>query len=174
MVRRQLGLSLVELLVACGLLAILSGMALPGAARLLADAEAERTLHRVRAALAHARLLAVTQREATVLCPLREDGRCGGDWSDGFAVFGDSARSARLGEHERPLRAFGASDARVVLRAFRTRRYFRFLPNGQTDWQNGRFVICPARPDVPVRSLVVNVQGRARIERPREGDPACG
>ncbi|MEE4299802.1 MAG: GspH/FimT family protein [Pseudomonadales bacterium] len=171
--RNQAGLSLVELVVACALLALLATLALPGAARLLAEAEAERTLHRVNAALAYARYLAVTEDRAVVLCPLRPDGECGGRWSDGFAVFPDPEREARLSPGSIPLRVFEGSGVRVVLRAFRTTRYFRFLRNGQTDWQNGRFVVCPDRPAVPARSLVVNVQGRARIERPATHHPAC-
>lgn len=174
MAHRHTGFSTLELLIACALAATLSALALPGAARLLAEAEAERTLHRVNAALAYARYLAVTQRSAIVLCPLPADGRCNGEWTEGFAVFRDPQRRAALSEGERPLRVFAGSDARVVLRAFRTRRYFRFLPNGQTDWQNGRFVVCPDRPAVPARSLVVNVQGRTRIERPQDAHPACG
>ena len=171
--RRQAGISLIEVMLGCALCALLAGLALPGAARLLAQAEAERTLHRVHAALAYARYLAVTEHSAVVLCPLRHDGRCGGDWSEGFAVLRDPRRSAALAAGEAPLRVFGASRARVVLRAFRTRRYFRFLPNGQTDWQNGRFVVCPERPAVAARSLVVNVQGRVRMEHPQAHHPAC-
>lgn len=163
MAHRAHGLSFVELLVTCALLALLSQLALPGAARLLAQAEAERTVHRIQAALAYARLLAVTEGEAVVLCPLRADGHCGGDWSEGFALLRDPERSARLAPGERPVRIFGGSDARVHLRAFRTRRYFRFLPNGQTDWQNGRFLVCPTHRDLPVRGVVLNVQGRARL-----------
>lgn len=171
--RRQTGLSLVEVVIASTLLALLTTFAMPGATRLLAEAEAERTLHRIHAALAYARYLAVTEQRAIVLCPLREDGRCGGTWSEGFAVFRDPQREARLTTGESPLRVFEGSRARVVLRAFRTSRYFRFLPNGQTDWQNGRFVVCPDRSAVPARSLVVNVQGRARVERPGAHQPAC-
>lgn len=174
MVSRQHGVTLVELLATTTLLATLSAMALPAMSRLLAEAGAERTLHRVNGALSYARYVAVTERTAVVLCPLDEAARCDGDWSRGFAVFRDPQRSARLPPDEGPLRVFPGSAARLLLRAFRTRRYFRFLPNGQTDWQNGRFVVCPDRTGVRARALVVNVQGRTRIERLGGPHPACG
>ena len=171
MARPQAGLSVLELLVVCAIAALLAGLTLPGATRWLAEASAERTLHRLHAALARSRHLAVVEGLPVVLCPLDEEGRCDGAWSEGYAIFRDPERRARLPPGAAPVRVFRGSEERVVLRAFRSRRYFRFLANGQTDWQNGRFVVCPRAPDVAPRSLVV--QGRTRSWRPPEGDPAC-
>jgi type IV fimbrial biogenesis protein FimT len=167
------GITLPELLCACAITAVLGGLALPGASRWLADASAERTFHRLTAALALARTLAVTERRPVVLCPLDVRGVCDGDWSRGFALFVDSGRQARLAPEQQPLRVFAGSDERVLLRAFGTRRYFRFLPNGQTDWQNGRFVVCPRSAGASVRVLVVNVQGRARRAHASPRDQVC-
>lgn len=174
MTRATRGITLPELLCACAITAVLGGLAVPGATRWLADASAERTFHRLTAGLALARTLAVTERAPVVVCPLDARGVCDGDWTRGFAVFTDRERRARLEPGRRPFRVFGASEERVVLRAFGTRRYFRFLPNGQTDWQNGRFLVCPRVKGPAVRVLVVNVQGRARRARHGGATRDCG
>jgi type IV fimbrial biogenesis protein FimT len=170
---RRRGLTIVELLVVTAVLALFANLALPGAARLLADASAERTAQRLTAGLAYARLVAVTGGAPVTVCPLDGNGRCDGAWSEGFAVFPDPDRVARLAAGAAPLRVFPASEEQVILRAFRTSRYFRFLPNGQTAWQNGRFTICPRREDVQVRTLVVNVQGRVRRTLPDRSASHC-
>ncbi|MDZ7824817.1 MAG: GspH/FimT family protein [Gammaproteobacteria bacterium] len=113
---------------------------------------------------------------ATTICPLNGNDRCDGDWSRGWTVFRDPEHDGRPSGPEAVLRRFEgvADEARLHLRAFGTTRYFRMLPNGQTDWQNGRFVYCPPPGrELRVRALVINVQGRARIRPPRNTDPAC-
>jgi prepilin-type N-terminal cleavage/methylation domain-containing protein len=170
----QAGVTLTEMLVGCAIVALL--MASAGSfTRLLADMEAERDIHRLQAALAHARSAAVTGGVPVTLCPLPAAGsRCDGDWSRGFSVFADQHEKGERDPSEAVLRVYAgtAAPASLELRAFGNRRYFRFLANGQTDWQNGRFVRCPSRPDVAARVLVINVQGRVRLERPRVGDLA--
>jgi Tfp pilus assembly protein FimT len=168
---RQRGASLTEALVACALCAILLGAVLPGAGRLLDEAARERTAQRIHAALALGRTLAVYRAVPVTVCPPDEAGRCSGDWNRPMAVFEDPQRTARVTDGvERWFEA--TSDARIVLRAFRSRRYMRFLPNGQTDWQNGRFVVCPVRGALAPVSLVLNVQGRVRRAAPDPDDRA--
>jgi type IV fimbrial biogenesis protein FimT len=173
---RRAGFGLIEMLVALTIAGILIGWAVPGFSRLLQDLEGERRIHALRAAVQLARTEAVYRGVPTTICPLDRNGRCDGEWSRGWTVFRDPERSSRLAGAEAVIRRFEgvAEAARLHLRAFGTTRYFRMLPNGQTDWQNGRFVYCPppARK-LRVRALVINVQGRARIRPPRKADPAC-
>lgn len=169
---RQTGLTIIELLIGCAIAALLVAST-SSFTRLLAELEAERDIHRLRAALAYARSAAITGGAPVTLCPLDTgESRCDGDWSRGFSVFTDAEDKGERGPTEPLLRIFEGTAApnRLVLRAFRTQRYFRFLANGQTDWQNGRFVRCPGRPDIAALVLVINVQGRVRLERPETGD----
>ena len=173
---RQAGFSLIELLVTLTIAGILLGWAVPGFNRLLQDLEGERRIHALRAAVQLARTEAVYRGVPTTICPLNGNARCDGDWSRGWTVFRDPERNSRPFGQEAVLRRFEgvAEGARLHLRAFGTTRYFRMLPNGQTDWQNGRFVYCPPPGDeLKVRALVINVQGRARIRPPQSTDPAC-
>lgn len=165
------GATLIEACVACALCGILALAAFPAAKRLFDEAARESATQQIHAALALGRTLAVYRGVPVTLCPPGDDGRCSGDWDRRMAIFEDPTRSARVdGPVERWFEA--TPETRVVLRAFRTRRYMRFLPNGQTDWQNGRFVVCPLRADLEPVSLVLNMQGRVRRTPPSADDRA--
>ncbi|MEE4380547.1 MAG: GspH/FimT family pseudopilin [Pseudomonadales bacterium] len=162
------GWTLAELLVTLAVAALLGAVAVPGMTGLLERTRAETTLTRVQAAVQFTRTAAVTSGSAAVLCPVGADGRCGGDWSEGFTVFLDRDRDARRDEDEPLLRRFPGVEpgARLQFRAFRTGRFLRMRPNGQTDWQNGRLLYCPpADSAAEPAEVVINVQGRARAVR---------
>lgn len=171
----QRGLTLVELLAALALLALLTYFGVPGMARLLDETRSTTAIHAVRGAVTLARSAAATHNQPAILCPLGADGRCHGDWSQGFAVFLDRQGNAELDAEGQVLRRFAPvpQGASLRFRAFGTTRYLRMLPNGQTAWQNGRFEYCPPPSSTALpRVLVVNVQGRGRVLRPEDIDPA--
>lgn len=162
------GWTLAEGLVTLAVAALLGAVAVPGMTGLLERARAETTLTRLQAAVQFTRTAAVTSGTAAVLCPLANDGRCDGEWSRGFAVFLDGDRNARRDDGEALLRRFRGAErgARLQFRAFRTGRFLRMRPNGQTDWQNGRLLYCPPEDSAAEPAeLVINVQGRARAVR---------
>ncbi len=171
----QRGITLIELLATLAILALLASFALPGAQRLMDEVRAETAIHSVRAGITFARAVAATRNEPTLLCPLGADDRCHGDWSEGFAVFVDRLGVAERHPDEPVLRTFAPMPRGATLRfrAFRTGRYLRMLPNGQTAWQNGRFEYCAPEGSAALpRVLVINIQGRGRIMRPEDIDPA--
>ena len=166
------GFTLIEALVVVVIIGLLLSVAAPSVQRLIAELGVERSQHRIAAGLALARTLAIMRQAPVTICHLDADGRCDGAWSEGYSVFVDPLPKGTLGD-ERIERHFAATDEQLELRAFRTRRYMRFLANGQTDWQNGRFIVCARLADVPARTLVLNVQGRVRLGRLKRDEAAC-
>ena len=166
------GFTLIEALVVILVMSMLFWIAAPGFQRLIAELGVERSQHRIAAGLALARTLAITRRTPMTICHLDREGRCDGAWSDGYSIFADPLPKGRLGDQSVE-RHFTATHEQLELRAFRTRRYLRFLANGQTDWQNGRFIVCARRPDVPARTLVLNVQGRVRLGHLKRDEATC-
>jgi type IV fimbrial biogenesis protein FimT len=162
----QGGFTLIELIATLSVLAVLSAVALPQLSRLHWSIRAETDVQRLHSALAHARYLAATTGRPVTLCPTDPNGRCNGDWQGSIQVFVDDFPKGHRDPHDDLLREYHGphKGSRLRFRAFRTSRYLRFLPNGQTDWQNGRFRYCPP-PNVGrgPTELVVNVQGRTRI-----------
>ena len=171
---RSAGLTLVELMVAMALVALLGTLAVPPLAAFLERQQADVAIRRVAAAVHASRAFAVTLGEPVLLCPGRPADGCRGHWRDGMLIARDA--EVRPGEALAPetaLRVFAAlpTGGRLDWRAFRSRGYLRMLPNGQTDWQNGRFTYCPpSREPAHIRELVINVQGRARLVHDTDGD----
>ncbi len=163
----QRGLSLIELLIALALSAVLLRLAIPGFQDLLASQRATAASNAITATVALARTSAIVYRLPVVICP-NDLGRCGGrsHWALGGLVFADRNRN-RQRDVEEPL--FGTlpafeSGARVVWRSFRNRNYLLFLPQGLTDWQNGHFQYCPQGNDPRhARQIIINAQGRTRV-----------
>lgn len=163
----QRGLSLIELLIALVLSAMLLRLAIPGFQDLLASQRATSASNAITATIALARTSAIVYRLPVVVCP-NDLGHCGGrsHWAQGALVFADR-NGNRQREDDEPL--YGVlpafeSGARVVWRSFRNRNYLLFLPEGLTDWQNGHFQYCPSG-DNPrhARQIIINAQGRTRL-----------
>ena len=169
-VRTSSGLSLIELMIALGVAALLASLASPGFARFIAGQRATATMNDFAAAIAIARSTAIIRRSHVVLCPGTE--RCGrrNSWQDGALVFADDNRNGRRDADERLItRVPGFEHGSVRWRSFRNRTAIRFTPRGLTDWQNGHFVYCPANGDArAARMLIVNVAGRVRVARDKD------
>lgn len=162
---RERGFTLIELLAGLAITAVLLFAGASGMLRLVHEVRAEADIRSVAAAVQFARATAVTSGVTTTICPIDSQGRCHGNWSQGFVVFQDPERSAILPAGSSVIRRFevNGADSRLTFRAFGSNRFLRFLPNGQTAWQNGRFEYCPEDARVRPRVLVINVQGRARM-----------
>lgn len=172
--RGQWGLTLPELLAVLATVALLGGFAFEGGQQLLSRTHAASDLHRLTAAIQLARASAVTFGEPITICAQDAGGRCNGNWSGALSVFRDPRRAARMAAGDQLLQRFEPihPDAALDFRAFGARRYLRLLPNGQTDWQNGRFEYCPPRSSEQGGSvLVINVQGRLRSLSADQLDP---
>jgi prepilin-type N-terminal cleavage/methylation domain-containing protein len=166
----QQGFTLTELVTTLSVAAILSTVAFPAFSRLQGQIRAETDVQRLQTALAHARYLAAMTGKPITICPLDAAERCDGDWQEDLQIFVDVLPKGRRDPQEELLYEYSgpSAGARLRFRAFRNSRYLRFLPNGQTDWQNGRFVYCPPRSVTRgPTDLVVNVQGRIRVDTRR-------
>ncbi len=184
----QRGLSIVELLVAITIAAILLGAAVPSMRMLVAESQLDATMRRLHASIQLTRTAAVQFRRIATLCP--QGGRldaarrhCGADWSAGYHVFVDRNGDAMLDTDIDTLLLVEPPDDAVRLswRAFRRRAALQFRADGATHLSNGTFTLCSARVASDsldhvhggVRRLVINVGGRTRTERNGEHAALC-
>ena len=168
------GFSLVELLSAVAVAAILLGLALPGFQETLRRQRAASAANLLVAQLTQARNTAISQRKPVTVCPSLGDGRCRSDpdWSAGWLTYHDPLRSDQprsradiLRETHEPVHG----SVRVLASAGRPR--VRYQPDGRSAGSNATLRIC-TRADLHGEVIVNNV-GRVRSRRQPSGT-ACG
>ena len=174
------GLSLVEVLVALAVAAVLLGFAVPSLRKLLEQERSTAAINAVIGTVHLARSSAIELHARVIVCPLAAPqgtgpARCGGhaDWPHGWLTFVDRDRNATFGGLDVGVRESQslATGARLSWRSFRNRPYLAFEPSGLTEWQNGSFLYCPASADPhDARQVVLNPQGRLRQLTDRDGD----
>lgn len=159
----QRGLTLIELLTAIALMAILLGWAVPGFQTLNARQQVATEVMRLKTALALARNTAITRRAPVMVCPAAGDAnQCNGDLSDWtlplLVVLSPNTPEAQV------LRRLPAS--RVPSLSYRQDRAVRYTALGRASGHNGTFRIC-GRHDTGSQVIVSNF-GRVRVNAQRD------
>lgn len=182
------GFTLVELLVAVAVLAILLGTGVPSFVEMVRDSRIGGDANALARALHLARSEAVKRAEFVTVCPRGGSGGCGGagDWSDGWIAFVDPtadgedgvasldaddevlARGDPIG-HGNSLLVYGvrgSGDAPIDPAS-----YLRFHPPGETEWSEGNragsLLLCDGeRGASAARVINVRLSGDVRRGRP--------
>jgi type IV fimbrial biogenesis protein FimT len=168
------GFTMIELLSALVILAILLATAGPAFSRYLAETRARSAMAHMQTLFAYARSEAVQSGEKMTLCALDPDGRCSRDWGAAHAVtvFRDDNGNRRLDGAE-PLKRsvrWPLKNGRLFWRASLAATHLTFDSGGAT-WQNGTLVYCPGNRDARhARALVISQTGRSYLTRDRDGD----
>lgn len=166
---RQYGVTLIEMLLAIGILAILAGTAAPALGGLIARNAATVGDNAVVAALQHARERAVRSGAHVIVCPSRDGKACATDphWEHGWLLAWDRDRDGTPDPGAVPI-AVGQALPRgtVVLgSAGRTRLVFR--GDGSAAGSNVSLTVCHrGAPAESARSVVMANSGRIRQGRP--------
>lgn len=171
--RSSAGLTLLELLVALAIAAVLVGLSVPGWSELVGRKRGDLVIRRLNQAIELARISAVSYGEMVTLCRSRDGTVCGGAWHEGVVVFRDPNGDRRLAQDQQPIHYldFGGSQGMIFWRAFGNRQYLQFTPLGFTRNQNGNFTYCPDSGDLrQARQLIVNRAGRTRRAIDSNGD----
>lgn len=167
------GLTLVELLVALTLSAILLGLAAPGFGDLIQRHQGEVIREQLAQAIELARVNAIRSASLVTLCRSDDGLGCGGNWADGVLVFVDEDNDREVDSGKQALRYFDfeADQGRLYWRSFGNRQYLQMTPLGFTKNQNGTFTFCPDSGDLSLAwMLILNRPGRARIAVDSDGD----
>ena len=164
---REHGFSLIELMIALAVLAILIGMAGPSFARLAGSTRAGNAMSHLTVAFATARIEAVRRGRPVTVCPTDAPNRCRTDgiWDGGWIVFDDAQRTAQPADESAVLQRFDALPSGLALQATQGRPYVRFQPSGWSAGSNVSVRLCDRAARQLVGAVVVNNAGRARTER---------
>jgi type IV fimbrial biogenesis protein FimT len=168
------GFTLVELLVAMALLAVLATLAAPGLGEYLRNCRRAATVNALFHAVHAARGLAAVRGQPVVLCPSNDGSHCanGPDWSRDLLLRPDGPDPA-VGEAP-PLRFIGtaATGNGQSVRSNRDSIRFAALSPAATTTT---LIVCDDRGSRAARAVIVSRIGRPRIsDRDAGGHPlAC-
>ncbi|MFT3669118.1 MAG: Tfp pilus assembly protein FimT/FimU [Pseudoxanthomonas sp.] len=169
---RSKGVTLIEVTVAMGVLAILTALAVPSFQALSRRSRVDAALHLLTSHFASARIAAITHNVPVVICPSRGDGVCrqDSDWSDHWLTFRDPDGN-RQPDEAIDIYRNDPAPRNPLLRIQSTagRRQLRYLPSGYSSGSNLTLRVCY---DGVVSGLaVVNNAGRVRTARPTDSEP---
>jgi type IV fimbrial biogenesis protein FimT len=161
---RETGITLVELLCALAIGAIVLAFGAPSMGRLLAESQVRAHSSALSVALAAARLRAIERRSPVSLCPLDAAGRCvpAADWSAGWMVFDDPRRAGQPSSPAAVIEVRQAADAALRIASTGGRRLLTFRPDGTSAGSNVTLTLCHAGHPGVGRQVVVSNVGRAR------------
>jgi type IV fimbrial biogenesis protein FimT len=167
------GFTLVELLTALTLTAILASMAIPSFYSLAQRTRANATMRSLATILHFARQVAVTENTEIMLCASTNSSDCSRHWRNAeLLVFRDDNRNRRLdnGETVYHREAITDENATIDWRASGNRPYLRYLPGGAVK-EFGHFLYCPGNGNPRyARALIISYTGRPRSARDYDGD----
>jgi|TARA_B100001971_G_C18245198_1_gene573742 type IV fimbrial biogenesis protein FimT len=170
---RGAGFTLIELLITMAVAAITLGFALPSLLHIMERNHATVSVNWLIGSIVYTRHAAIIKRTTVTLCPSLDGALCGGHWHDGTIAFTDHNADAKLNGEDQLLQKFNSptNGSTIRWRAFRNRQYLQMTQMGFTNFQNGNFVYCSEGRDPRYsRQIVINVQGRPRQARDRDGD----
>jgi type IV fimbrial biogenesis protein FimT len=168
------GWTLVELMIALALAAIMVTLAVPGYHDWIATYQLASHAEHLANSLALARSEAIKRGHRVNLCPAPGGVRCadGANWDAGWLVYVDANRDGRNADDEPVLRAEAAAPAGIQVRANRpVADYVSFTGLGQArllagGLQMGTFTLC--RRGLAARKVVLANSGRVRMETSRD------
>ena len=160
--QKNSGFTLLELLSAIAIVAILSSISVPYLHDMVINQRRHVEQKRLLATLSYARSMAISHGKFVTVCPSTDKRHCVSDWQQSLVVFTDQDTKANVDEHDTVLRRVNAlAYGKLHLKAFPSTRYFRFHPNGFSDNQNGTFAYCYQQQGW---QLILNRTGRMREE----------
>ncbi len=161
----QRGMSLLEVLIALTVVAIVMTAAMPLWSNLVQQNQQDASISSLLNLLQFAKQQAIFQGNIITICPLSEKRLCINDWSQKIAVFHDDNNNHELDKSDKLLQSLKVikAGAKLQWRGFPSKRYLQFYPGQRLSSHNGRFIYQQTH-SATTRSIILSRTGRLRVE----------
>lgn len=178
---RQRGLSLIELITALLIAAVVTGIAIPSFERVFAQNSLATTANALLGALLSARQTAITRNTPVTICAGTASEGCDGEWATGrWIVFVDADHDGLLGNDEEVRQAVQLSltDSISISANGPFRHAVVFMPDGTAQWPSGGFAagrlrVCASDAFVPDTTDLTLIGSGRVVTEPYDGGGGC-
>ncbi|MGA9333786.1 MAG: GspH/FimT family pseudopilin [Rudaea sp.] len=159
----QRGITLVELIFAIAIAAMLCAVAMPSMSRLLQSSRSCSAHNALVAALNLARSVAVSRQSDVVVCPSIDQSHCENTilWQHGWIVFQD-ADGDTTRDPDEALISVAQSQTGMAIASSRGRRHVTYRYDGSATGSNLTFTLCDRRGASEASTIVISNAGRVR------------
>jgi len=168
----QNGFTLIELMVAIGLSAILLSMAVPALSQFTNNAKQTGAINDFVSSMHIARSTAVTTNARVTVCASSGGNWCEAvSWDQGWIAFSDRNSNLAIDGSDRII----ASSAGVVGLSIRSAEFdqaLQYRPNGRVinstaTGNSGQFTVCDSRGEAHAKIIIIDLSGRPRVSKLR-------
>ena len=178
--RRDSGFTLIELMIAIALVAILLATAVPALDDFTNDARQTGAINDFISAIHIARNTAITTNSRVTMCASASGTNCEvTSWDSGWIVFGDLNSNGSLDAGENIVSASSAAEG-LDIQSGEFPAALMYRPNGRAmtnavTGNSGEFTVCDFRGDEHAKVILVELSGRPRMSETRAngGPPSC-
>lgn len=157
--------TLIEVMTALLILAILFLIAVPSGSHLIAENHTQTQINQLISLIDYARTEAISRNENIILCKTTDYHSCNGNWRDGQMV------QTKDNQLLRTEAALPAGDRLIWNSSGGTDDYLELVPTGYTNGQRGTFYYCSANENLnDSREVVVMSTGRTYVAAMNEDD----
>ena len=179
--RRENGFTLIEMMIAIAVTALLLSLAVPAVDLFVATSRQTGAINDFVSSIHVARSTAVTTNARVTVCPSQSGLDCdAASWEQGWIVFADFDNNFSVGGNEAVVASSGPVDG-LSFQSGEFPNVMVYRPNGRVisasaGGNAGQFTVCDDRGDEHAKVMIVDLSGRPRVaEKMADGStPNCG
>ena len=169
--KHQNGFTLLELVIALSIVAILASILPSVSAALIYSNKVTVAVNKIAGDMSYARSEAVMRNENVELCKTLNGIKCirEGQWESGWMIFVDENKNRKRELSEQLLKYQPTIDTvNITYRGSGSSHYIRFRADGATG-ANGTFAFCSDSKGLSKKALILFRTGRLRLSKTRAG-----